>query len=118
MASYDELLTLARDVAREAAALVAERRRDGVEVADTKTSPTDVVTEADRAAENLIRKRLLEARPGDGFVGEEGAEDTSACCRRPGTGVRPAAAPTRAASGPWSAVSPHDPPARRRDRAA
>ena len=78
MASYDELLILARDVAREAAALVAERRRDGVEVADTKTSPTDVVTEADRAAEDLIRKRLLEARPGDGFVGEEGTDDTSA----------------------------------------
>jgi myo-inositol-1(or 4)-monophosphatase len=77
-ASYDELLTLARDVAREAAALVAERRRDGVEVSDTKTSPTDVVTEVDRAAEELIRKRLLEARPGDGFVGEEGTADTSA----------------------------------------
>ena len=78
MASPDELLALARDVAREAADLVTERRRHGVEVADTKSSPTDVVTEVDHAAEELIRKRLLEARPGDGFVGEEGAADTSA----------------------------------------
>ena len=74
---YDELLTLAVDVAREAAALVAERRRAGVEVADTKTSPTDVVTEVDHAAEELIRTRLLKARPDDGFVGEEGSNDTS-----------------------------------------
>ena len=78
MASYDELLGLARDVAREAATLVADRRGHGVEVADTKTSPTDVVTEVDRAAEDLIRRRLLEARPDDGFVGEEGSADTSA----------------------------------------
>jgi myo-inositol-1(or 4)-monophosphatase len=74
---YDELLTLAVDVAREAAVLVAERRRAGVEVADTKTSPTDVVTEVDHAAEELIRTRLLKARPDDGFVGEEGSSDTS-----------------------------------------
>ena len=75
--SYDGLLTLARDVALEAAALVTDRRRAGVEVADTKTSPTDVVTEVDRAAEELIRKRLLEARPDDGFVGEEGSSASS-----------------------------------------
>ena len=76
--SYDELLTLARDVAHEAAELVAERRRAGVAVADTKTSPTDVVTEADRASEELVRRRLLEARPDDGFVGEEGSNASSA----------------------------------------
>ena len=77
MADHQELLTLARDVAREAATLVAGRRRAGVEVADTKTSPTDVVTEADRAAEELIRTRLLEARPDDGLVGEEGSNTSS-----------------------------------------
>jgi len=56
---------------------VAARRRAGVEVANTKTSPTDVVTEVDHAAEELIRSRLLTARPDDGFVGEEGSEDAS-----------------------------------------
>ncbi len=71
------LLALARDVAVEAAELVTARRREGVSVAATKTSPTDVVTEADRAAERLIHERLLEARPDDGFVGEEGGDATS-----------------------------------------
>ena len=75
--AYDDLLRLAREVAHEAGDLVAERRRGVVEVAATKSSPTDVVTEADRAAEQLIQRRLLEARPGDGFVGEEGASSSS-----------------------------------------
>ena len=39
----------------------------GVDVAETKSSPIDVVTEADRACEELIRERLLGARPDDGF---------------------------------------------------
>ncbi|MBO9520504.1 MAG: inositol monophosphatase [Nocardioidaceae bacterium] len=72
----DELRTLALDVAREAAALIRERRRDGVRVADTKTSATDIVTEADRASETLIRERLLAARPDDGLLGEEGSDLT------------------------------------------
>ncbi len=76
--TYDVLLDLARDVAFDAAAFVAERGLAGVEVAATKTSPTDVVTEVDRASEELIRGRLLTARPGDGFVGEEGDSAESA----------------------------------------
>ena len=69
------LLELARATAREAGALITGMRSRGVSVAETKTSPTDVVTEADRACEQLIRERLLGPRPGDGFVGEE-SEDT------------------------------------------
>lgn len=71
--SAEELLALATSVAREAADLVRLRRAGRVTVADTKTSPTDVVTEADRAVERLVFERLTEARPGDGFLGEEGA---------------------------------------------
>ena len=67
-----ELLELALATAREAAALVAGRRAAGVTVAATKSSAVDVVTEADRASEALIRERILAARPDDGFVGEEG----------------------------------------------
>lgn len=67
------LLDLARSVALEAAALVRAHRAGDVEVAGTKTSPVDVVTDADRAAEELIYSRLTQARPGDGFLGEEGA---------------------------------------------
>ena len=75
--SYDELLDLATAVALEAAELVRVRRREGVEVAATKSSPVDVVTEADKAAEALIFDRLMAARPDDGFLGEEGASSTS-----------------------------------------
>lgn len=70
-----QLLTLAHDVGLEAAALVRRERPEGrVAVAATKSSPIDVVTEVDRASEDLIRDRILAARPDDGFVGEEGAD--------------------------------------------
>ena len=69
----EELLALALDTAREAAGLVARHRAAGVEVAATKSSVSDVVTEADRASEALIRSRILAARPDDGFLGEEGS---------------------------------------------
>jgi myo-inositol-1(or 4)-monophosphatase len=70
----DELLGLALDVAREAGELVRTRREGGVTVAATKSSVTDVVTEADRASEELIVGRVLEVRPDDGFLGEEGSD--------------------------------------------
>ncbi len=66
-----ELLDLARSIALEAGALAAKRRREGVEVADTKSSAVDVVTQADREVERLIRNRLADARPDDGILGEE-----------------------------------------------
>jgi len=68
-----ELLALARTVGREAAEFVRANRPIGrVDVAATKSSPTDAVTEIDRACELLIRDRLLSTRPDDGVVGEEG----------------------------------------------
>ncbi len=66
-----ELLDLARTIALEAGALAAQRRREGVEVAATKSTIVDVVTEADREVERLIRERILAARPDDAIVGEE-----------------------------------------------
>lgn len=77
MVTDGELLDLARAVALEAADLVRQRRAAGIEVADTKSSPVDPVTEADRAAEKLIHTRLSQARPGDGFLGEEGGSAAS-----------------------------------------
>jgi myo-inositol-1(or 4)-monophosphatase len=69
----EALATLACEVAREAGELLMSYR-DRVAVVQTKSSPTDVVTQADGAAEKLIRERLLAARPGDGILGEEGGE--------------------------------------------
>lgn len=68
---YDDLLQIARSVAEEAGALADRLRREGVEVAATKSSPIDIVTAADRATEDLIRGRLAELRPDDAFLGEE-----------------------------------------------
>ncbi|MEZ3160631.1 inositol monophosphatase family protein [Microbacterium sp. BWT-B31] len=66
-----DLEALAREIAREAAELAHLRRTEGVLIAATKTAVADIVTEADREVETLIRARLAEARPGDGFLGEE-----------------------------------------------
>jgi myo-inositol-1(or 4)-monophosphatase len=68
------MLALAEAVAREAGAQLRDafaRPRVGV---SSKSTPTDPVTEADRAAERLIRERLLTARPDDGLLGEEGSD--------------------------------------------
>jgi myo-inositol-1(or 4)-monophosphatase len=67
-----ELLDLALVTAREAGQLILRLRDEGVEVAGTKSSDIDIVTRADQAAEALVKKRLLGARPQDGMVGEEG----------------------------------------------
>jgi myo-inositol-1(or 4)-monophosphatase len=73
-ASPGALLDLALATAREAGDLVVRLRAEGVEVAATKSSRTDIVTLADQASERLIRERLLGARPDDGMLGEEGDE--------------------------------------------
>jgi myo-inositol-1(or 4)-monophosphatase len=65
------LLTIARDIATRAGELALRRRREGVEVAATKSSPEDIVTHADRETEDLIRRALEDVRPDDGFLGEE-----------------------------------------------
>jgi myo-inositol-1(or 4)-monophosphatase len=68
----DATLALATDLAREAGALALSMRA-GIGVLDTKSSPTDVVTAADRAVEALLVSELASARPHDGILGEEGA---------------------------------------------
>jgi myo-inositol-1(or 4)-monophosphatase len=65
---------LAAALVREAGLLAAHMRRAGV-ATETKTSISDVVTAADRAAEALIVRRLRTDRPGDGLVGEEGTDE-------------------------------------------
>jgi myo-inositol-1(or 4)-monophosphatase len=70
--SPQDLLKLAVEVAEEAAHLIVERRRGTITVADTKSTVTDVVTAVDRESEELIRARVLRARPDDSFLGEEG----------------------------------------------
>jgi myo-inositol-1(or 4)-monophosphatase len=68
-----ELLGLALEAARSAGALLRDGRSTDLRVAATKSSPIDVVTEMDIAAEKLITGYLGDFRPDDGFLGEEGA---------------------------------------------
>lgn len=70
--------SLAGALVREAGQLAAAMRARGLS-ATRKTSISDVVSDADRAAEKLISERLTAARPGNGVVGEEG---TSVAGRR------------------------------------
>ncbi|WP_269856572.1 inositol monophosphatase family protein [Streptomyces sp. RPT161] len=68
-----ELLEIALDAAERAGALLRDGRPGDLVVAATKTSPIDVVTEMDIAAEKLITGLIAERRPDDGLLGEEGA---------------------------------------------
>jgi myo-inositol-1(or 4)-monophosphatase len=70
-----ELVAVAEEAARAAGALLRERFEAGTERATaTKSSPTDLVSEADHAAEAAIRATLAARRPDDAVVGEEGAD--------------------------------------------
>jgi myo-inositol-1(or 4)-monophosphatase len=73
----DELLALATEVAHEAGAGLREAFGRALEIS-AKSTPTDLVSEADVATERLIRARLEAARPDDAIMGEEGDD-------RPGT---------------------------------
>ena len=65
------LVRIAEHLAREAGELVRHGRPHRVDVASTKSSPIDVVTEMDLAAEALLRDILRRERPDDGVLGEE-----------------------------------------------
>jgi len=70
-----ELLALAESVARETGAQLRDafERVEDLRIA-TKSTPTDLVSEADVAAERLIRERIHAARPDDALLGEEGSD--------------------------------------------
>ncbi len=63
--------SLAADLVREAGMLADRMLGEGLET-HYKTSVSDVVSAADHAAEELVVRRLTEARPDDGLIGEEG----------------------------------------------
>ena len=63
---------LAAGLVRNAATLALRMRSQGLH-GEQKTSVSDIVTAADRAAEAYIVRQLGRCRPGDGVLGEEGA---------------------------------------------
>ncbi len=75
----DELMELAVELARRAAALLLDGRASipallATDAVGTKSSTTDMVSEVDRASERLLVKGILAARPDDGILGEEGTD--------------------------------------------
>ena len=76
MSEERELLELAVEAARAAGALLMERSERGAErEVSSKSTPTDLVSEADLAAQRAIRELLGARRPDDGFLGEEGGDE-------------------------------------------
>jgi myo-inositol-1(or 4)-monophosphatase len=70
-----ELRVIAAEAARAAGELLRERFVAGGERAvGSKSTPTDLVSEADLAAEREIRAVIAARRPGDAILGEEGGE--------------------------------------------
>jgi len=72
---------LAESIARETGALLRERFGSAGKVT-SKSTPTDLVSESDVEAEELIRSRLAAARPDDAIMGEEGDDVAGTSGRR------------------------------------
>lgn len=67
------LLELAEQAARQAGRELLDRYGMATGVG-TKSSATDPVSDADRAAEEILVAAITRERPGDGLLGEEGAD--------------------------------------------
>jgi myo-inositol-1(or 4)-monophosphatase len=76
-ASEEELLSVAREAARAGAAELLPRFGHRQQAIRSKSGPTDLVSEADVAAEAAIRRVLGERRPADSILGEEGGASGS-----------------------------------------
>jgi myo-inositol-1(or 4)-monophosphatase len=76
------LLELATSAAREAGSLLRQRFGGPARNVATKSTPTDLVSDADREAEQIIIKGISGDRPEDGFLAEEGGG------RESSTGIR------------------------------
>jgi myo-inositol-1(or 4)-monophosphatase len=73
VSEQQRLLEVAVEAARMAGGLLIERvQRGGEHGVSSKSTPTDLVSEADLVSEQAIRELLGTRRPDDGFVGEEG----------------------------------------------
>lgn len=67
-----ELLELATDAARAAGAVLSERFGREPTGVRSKSTVTDLVSDADTASERVIFETISAARPGDGWIAEEG----------------------------------------------
>src|SRR5439155_8893271 len=73
---------IAEEAARAAGAILLERFGSERALDRTKSSPTDLVSEADLLAEKAIRDVLAARAPDDAVMGEEGADTPGTSGRR------------------------------------
>jgi myo-inositol-1(or 4)-monophosphatase len=76
-ANAAELLEVAVDAARAAGELLVERFAEAATGVRTKSTDTDLVSDADTAAERAIVELVSRRRPRDGWLGEEGSAAVS-----------------------------------------
>ena len=66
-----DLLDLATDVARRAGESLLQDYRHAATGVGTKSTPTDLVSDADRRSEALVKELIAAQRPEDSFLAEE-----------------------------------------------
>ncbi len=71
MPAPDDLLSLALSVAKRAGSLLRESLNRDLRLVESKSSSTDMVTEIDRASEELIVDHIRRLRPDDAILAEE-----------------------------------------------
>jgi myo-inositol-1(or 4)-monophosphatase len=77
-----QAVAIAEEAARAAGAILIERFGSERALDRTKSSPTDLVSEADLLAEKAIRDVLAARAPDDAILGEEGADTPGTSGRR------------------------------------
>ena len=73
----EELLDLATEAAHRAGEILLEHFSRPAPGVDTKSTPTDPVSDADRAAESFLLDFVASKRPDDGVLAEEGGSESS-----------------------------------------
>jgi myo-inositol-1(or 4)-monophosphatase len=72
-----DLLDVGAVAAREAGKLLLDHFHRPPRGVESKSTPTDLVSDADRAAEELILELIRRRRPRDGILAEEGGDERS-----------------------------------------
>ena len=81
-AAFGADLELAERAARAAAGLLMTFYGSAPQGLGSKSSATDLVSDADREAERVVRELLAAERPDDGLLAEEGSDVTAVSGRR------------------------------------
>lgn len=68
---FQDELEVAVEAAETAGEIIDEYREEKIEVKDTKTDETDIVTQADEDAQEAIVETIKQTYPEDNFLGEE-----------------------------------------------